>query len=661
MAEDRTSTPEATVAPIASLTATSHTPPSPAGNGKAPAPKKAGRPSQRRPPLNQIYALPSPVRTFPLPAFHPTNPLSLAVLVSTWVGQVVSPPVEPSVIHDGIWYPEIGGVHIVDPKSMRALWEQGFYGKGNLSRSEPHWLDRVKTKAGVTNRLSSENLTAQRREERQKTKWDRARAQQEAIEQTRREEAERLDTSMSDAELISEVEIVAEHGHASPRPPTGPMELLVLPNSVAEIAEDIQVPDVKANSQHPSSVSPTGPFELLSLPNSLESLVKETRALEPESDGHLPAPAYQFEKLQAAGEISHPTNRRLHIPKDPGGRNNHATPLNGSLPPNGVLKMPSTGPVSDSGASDDSKSLKRQKSVRFSPTVEAQTFKLSDPPNPNAVVPPIWSRAFSSTTEWIWGMLPTPPRISLPLSKPIRKPSSTMQIDNLEHLQLTPEEAFFLSFAFGALRILDPSSKDPIPLKKIFLLFRQYSYFPPRIAPNDPDLRPDDPFTLHYVVYHHFRSLGWCVRSGIKFGVDWLLYLRGPVFNHAEFGILVLPSYTEDQWWKEHPEEVPPQKSWNWLSGIGRTLSQVYKSLVLVYVDIPSPRVFEETLEEEGFAAAFGHFRVREIMFGRWLHNRNRSVANTRQMMATGKGQEAGTAIKTNRNVKGKGNGNEAK
>lgn len=55
-------------------------------------------------------------------------------------------------------------------------------------------------------------------------------------------------------------------------------------------------------------------------------------------------------------------------------------------------------------------------------------------------------------------------------------------------------------------------------------MFRCQSYFPPRT----PDmLQPDDPFLLNYVVYHHFRSLGWVVKSGIKFAVDY----RKPHFS----------------------------------------------------------------------------------------------------------------------------------
>lgn len=47
-------------------------------------------------------------------------------------------------------------------------------------------------------------------------------------------------------------------------------------------------------------------------------------------------------------------------------------------------------------------------------------------------------------------------------------------------------------------------------------------------------LRPDNPFLINYVFHHHYRSLGWVVKNGIKFCVDYLLYKRGPVFHHAE-------------------------------------------------------------------------------------------------------------------------------
>lgn len=53
-------------------------------------------------------------------------------------------------------------------------------------------------------------------------------------------------------------------------------------------------------------------------------------------------------------------------------------------------------------------------------------------------------------------------------------------------------------------------------------------------APPELSRRPDNPFLVNYAIYHHYRSLGWVVKGGIKFCVDYLLYKKGPVFHHAE-------------------------------------------------------------------------------------------------------------------------------
>ncbi|KAL2152201.1 hypothetical protein VTH82DRAFT_5385 [Thermothelomyces myriococcoides] len=136
------------------------------------------------------------------------------------------------------------------------------------------------------------------------------------------------------------------------------------------------------------------------------------------------------------------------------------------------------------------------------------------------------------------------------------------------------------------------------------------------------DLRPDDPFLVNYAVYHHFRSLGWVPRHGIKFGVDWILYQRGPVFDHSEFGIMVMPAYSDPAW--EGYDHEEPKRSWSWLMGVNRVLSHVLKSLVLVYVDLPSPPVFEKEIQRGGIAAALKKYTIREVMVRRFSVNRNR-------------------------------------
>ena len=80
-----------------------------------------------------------------------------------------------------------------------------------------------------------------------------------------------------------------------------------------------------------------------------------------------------------------------------------------------------------------------------------------------------------------------------------------------ENLQLTTAEAFFLAFGLGSLDVID-SSGCIIELRHLLKAF---------CLGQNVDITPDNPFLVNYVVYHYFRSLGWVVKSGIKFAVDY--------------------------------------------------------------------------------------------------------------------------------------------
>ena len=562
-------------------------------------PPKSGdaRPTvqKRGPPLHQIYALPAPIRTFPLPTFYPNNPISLFHVVYAWVGQVFSPPAkEPAVVHQGIWSEATSSIHITDEKSTRALWEQGFYGKGSLSRSEPNWLKREQVRRGLEESHVSEILTVQRREERARAKWERARLEQEAIRQTRLEEARQTQLGLNDDQSRK----------VTPRqpcsPPVSPAKLLALPNSLADLRDlsssyvQIELP----NREHSSNLEGV---------NGDAVFTKSIHA-KPLSQA-LPNRSGNDVISLASGDEPSMGGLNGTLP--------NASLANGQV--DGACK-PASSHSPSSDTSDSTQSSKRRKSVRFSPTVESTTFGLLDPPSPN-------HSATLSTLDVVSDVngestIKVNGTVSIAEEKAPVPHDDPLVIVNREHLQLMPEEAFFLSFGLGALQVTDPTSGKTLSPMALFTLFRQYSYFPPRVGgPDEPALQPDDTFLVHYAVYHHFRSLGWVPRGGIKFGVDWLLYTRGPVFDHAEFGLIVIPSYS-DPLWKE-AQKLNPQKTWQWLHGTVRVLSHVTKSLVLVYVDVPPPSKFDEALEK-GFSEVFKLYKVREVMVKRWSSNRNR-------------------------------------
>ncbi|KAI2613341.1 hypothetical protein GGR54DRAFT_615444 [Hypoxylon sp. NC1633] len=504
------------------------------------------------PPLHKVYALPAPIRTVPLPSFYPNNPISLFHVVYAWLSEIISPPsAEPAVIHQGIWSPETRSVQIKDARSIRALWEQGFFGKGNYSRSEPNWLKREHVRKGEHNDHVAEDHTAQRREERKMMKWERARKEQEAVQQTRLQEAWRA--------------------------PVGPMELLALPNSPQDLENayiTVSVNRVSTQDSFANGLEST----------SLAALETELNGISLLTDSTIVKTAVNVVAAEEGTTLA-------------------------SSEMSGLNLSPRPAPTVS----------KRRKSVRFSPKVESTIFKLSDPPSPH---PMALSNGSAVNVGLANGTSSLSHPADLSLSAPVieendaLEPSSELEIEtevDREHLQLCPEEAFYLIFAIGALLVINPATGRPFCAPDLFTLFRQTSYIPPKMT----DLRPDDPFLMHYAVYHHFRSLGWVARPGVKFGVDWLLYNRGPVFSHAEFAVIVLPAYT-DSWWKGRGQQ-PPRRSWHWLHTVNRVQSTALKTLVLAYVDIPPP--FDEALSASEILTRYS---VREFIVKRWLSNRNR-------------------------------------
>lgn len=536
----------------------------------------------RQPPVYQIYKQPAPLRVFPLPTFAATgNPVALVHLAVAWLRQVFFPPApEPSITHAAFWDPETRSIVVTDDKSMVDLWRQGFYGKGSLSRSEPNWLKREKVRRGDARDKVSEVATEKRREERARAKWERARAEQEAIEQRRLEEARTL--------AKAALEAVPAPPTLAPLPPVGPLQLLALPNSHADL---------------------------------LRASHSRARTSEDSTDG---TDASADDGSGSSGNDDADTNTTI---------------------------------------SSDSTRLKRGKSVRFSPKVESTVFQLGDPPTPTRSVSSCWLKNEPITGPNVVTSEETQPRSNITGESQSTAAESKEPVDlvmvNKEHLQLAPEEAFFLTFAMGALKVTDSSTQGVLSTQSLLMLLRQNSYFPPRLSRH---LQPDDPFLLQYAVYHHFRSLGWIPRPGVKFGVDCkfcktfhpgvrrsceycfapgtvpapatgplvadsggigLLYNRGPVFDHAEFGILVLPSYS-DPYWKADGRQ-PPRRSWHWLMGVNRVLSKVFKSLVVVYVDVPPSTAFDEDgASRTGMADLLKQYKIQEIMVKRWSSNRNR-------------------------------------
>ncbi|KAI9791612.1 MAG: hypothetical protein M1816_003698 [Peltula sp. TS41687] len=460
-------------------------------------PKQTNRP--RKPNYNQIHSLPLPLIIHLLPALIPHNPLSVAQFIWSYLSQVWFRPSShpPLPRYKGYLSAESRSVHVIDPVAVQSLWASGFFGKGNLSRSEPSWMDREKRRRGLIAGETSEEVTRKRREERKEFKKERARKEREVIEQLLQYEgrAGLHSDNAKAAQMNNQTVVDPNHGQNAPKITAEP----VFDNLEISASEETLQRIIGGTVTHHHDGNPT-------------------------NSDHV---------------------RRVHF----------------------------TGQADDQEAA-----VQANRPASFS----------------------------------------QPPPISV----------SQDNIMNQEHLQLTLEEAFFLAYGLGVLDIQHEDKEEPVSNASLLLLFRQWSYFPPQTP---EALRMDDPFLLSYVVYHHFRSFGWVIRPGVKFAVDYLLYNRGPVFAHAEFAVMILPSYSHPYYSQSgsttQSQDIArrERKPWWWLHCVNRVQSQVRKSLLLAFVEVPPPPTEDG---ERGVCTDVGAFlkryQVREMNIKRWIPNRSR-------------------------------------
>lgn len=93
-------------------------------------PSKGG---SRRNDNTRIYSYPLPVVFSDPPQGRIQSVLGLLGLSLT---EVINPHCE------GIFDVTTRSVWVSNPKDVKLLWQRGFFGKGDLSRSEPSWLAR---------------------------------------------------------------------------------------------------------------------------------------------------------------------------------------------------------------------------------------------------------------------------------------------------------------------------------------------------------------------------------------------------------------------------------------------------------------------------------------------------------------------------------------
>ncbi|SPO32308.1 related to tRNA splicing endonuclease beta subunit [Ustilago trichophora] len=410
-------------------------------------------------------------------------------------------------------------------EGIRLLWQRGFFGKGNLSRSEPTWRQRKVNEIDALRkgRMTAEQLTQQRREERKALKIERARAAVRAGQQ--------------------------------------------LPDGILALGGEITEADRAPGASHDRLMA------------DIERQVEE-----------------QLDDEDAAGQ--------------------DASEVGAQGLWTGQEEVPDIIP-----------GVARIKGLKyFAEEVKAsQARKAAQSDETSGAA----SQVAQATATDGDGAMPTD-----------TDDIADIDVVDVERMQLSLVEAFFLSAMFGCLSIRtgdSASAADLLTLGDFYASCLQSSLPHALLDLRDRGLaerylqklyaRPDNPFLINYVAYHHFRSLGWVVKTGIKFCADLLLYKRGPVFSHAEFAVVVIPSYEDAE--DERSSPFPPhpnagRKDWTWFSTVNRVQSQVLKTLILAHVFVPSLKRCEpEALATpEAFFASLRSgksYAVKEVAIRRWV------------------------------------------
>lgn len=580
-------------------------------------------PRPKRPNYHKLHARPMPLSVYPIPNFLPSNPLSLFRIAYLVLRDWVSPSSPHATIYNAYLSVATQSVHVTDPATVRALWEMGFFGTGTLSRSEPNWLDLERRRLGLVASMTAEEVTTSRRNVRMEFKRERARLEREVLEEQKRKEAAGATGLPSPPESVvgdASVEVLADS--------------IDVPDVEEPQVAEPQVEEIHAEELHAEEPQTRDPglihTEEPNLQHVFPHIVSLPRVPREEpivfEDKHKYALEsnlrHVFSHMASMQETSCQVSTKVKEKHDSAretSEDEDAQDISSLEEPTKAVEV----------CNNVEKSLRDEAARELSPLEKPiETVKkhddareLVEEENPHEV------QIKDSVNQ---------EQLQLPLAEALSMQDDAEDEDveeapepeepvNQEHLQLSLVEAFYLSYALGALKVVDPESQATIDDNMALLQhFRQKSYFPPASA---DQLKPDDPFLLSYVVYHHFRSLGWVVREGIKFAVDFLLYERGPVFTHATFAIMIVPSYT-DAYWHATPERAKEverkmaRKSWHWLHCANRVQGHVIKTLILVYVDVPAPLEGEESKKDIG--KMLQRYKIREFTLRRWSPNRNR-------------------------------------
>ena len=164
-----------------------------------------------------------------------------------------------------------------------------------------------------------------------------------------------------------------------------------------------------------------------------------------------------------------------------------------------------------------------------------------------------------------------------------------------EYLQLCAEEAFYLT---AETKILNVTTTEATKLteKDLWVHFSEL----------------DRSFYARYAAYRHYRMGNWVPKSGLKFGVDYLLYKEGPLFYHSSFAVVI----------RETEGDSKDGLKWREVIALGRVNEAAGKDLLVCHVTRPQG-ILKSQLREP---ACIESVAIKDVLISRWLPEKDREA-----------------------------------
>ena len=174
-----------------------------------------------------------------------------------------------------------------------------------------------------------------------------------------------------------------------------------------------------------------------------------------------------------------------------------------------------------------------------------------------------------------------------------------------EHLQLTSEVATYLTMEQDVLQVSSPDG-SPVNTDSLWTHF----------------LSMNDRFVEQYTAYRYYRSKGWVPKSGLKFGVDFLLYKQGPSFYHSSYAVVVtlIEQSLEPNLESLCKPRVAAGLTWREVIALDRVNEAAGKELIVCYVVKP-PSLSQDQLT---LPTCLASLQVREVFVKRWVPEKER-------------------------------------